>query len=89
MKKILAVVVVIAIVAAGVVFVPELVHTCDDCGQVFFGTGYEPSVLTGIVNNLVAEEEQEVICKSCAETQHAASILLGKTLDEFKRAMFA
>lgn len=83
MKKIIALVVIVAVVIAGVVFVPRVVHTCDDCGKFFIGTGYEPNV----VGDLLSKEEQ-IICKDCAEKQHAISIALGKSLDDFKRDLF-
>ena len=31
MKKIISLVVVAVIVVAGIIFVPKLAHTCDDC----------------------------------------------------------
>lgn len=81
MKKILAVVAVVAVL--GVVFVPRLVHECGDCGKTFFGTGYEPNLVSDLLT-----DEDKVICKECAELEHALSILAGKSLDEFKRGLF-
>ncbi|MDY5948984.1 MAG: hypothetical protein SPJ42_07095 [Oscillospiraceae bacterium] len=83
MKKIISLVVVAVIVIAGVVFIPKVTHTCDDCGKFFIGAGYEPNV----VEDLISDEEQ-VICKDCAEEQHAISIAMGKSLDNYKREIF-
>lgn len=83
MKKIISLILALAIIAAGVYFVPKLAHKCDDCGKFFVGTGYVPNV----VSEFLSEDEQ-IICKSCAEEQHAVSIALGKSLDDFKRGLF-
>lgn len=83
MKKIISLVVVVAIIGAGILFVPKIAHTCDDCGKFFLGAGYEPN----IVEDLLSSEEQ-IICKKCAEKQHAISISMGKSLDDFKRDLF-
>ena len=83
MKKIISLVVVAVIVIAGVVFIPKVTHTCDDCGKFFIGAGYEPNV----VEDLISDEEQ-VICNDCAEEQHAISIAMGKSLDNYKREIF-
>lgn len=83
MKKLIALVLLAAVIVAAIVFVPRLVHTCDDCGELFVGTGYEPNVL----QDLMTDEEQ-IICKDCAIEQHAISIALGQELDSFKRPLF-
>ncbi len=83
MKKLIPLVVVAAIVIAGVIFVPKLAHTCDDCEKFFIGAGYEPNVVSELLSS-----KEEIICKDCAETQHALSIALGKTVDDFKRDLF-
>lgn len=83
MKKIISLVVVVAIIIAGIIFVPKIAHTCDDCEKFFLGAGYEPN----IVEDLLSSEEQ-IICKKCAEKQHALSIAMGKSIDDFKRDLF-
>lgn len=83
MKKIISLVVVVAIIIAGIVFVPKIAHTCDDCEKFFLGAGYEPN----IVEDLLSSEDQ-IICKKCAEKQHALSIAMGKSVEEFKRDLF-
>lgn len=83
MKKIIGLLVVVCIVVAAIVFVPELVHKCDDCDKTFFGTGYRPAALSELVT-----EDMEIICEECAEKHHKLSIVLGKELDEFKRELF-
>lgn len=83
MKKIISLVVIVAIVIAGIVFVPKIIHTCDNCEKIFVGAGYEPN----IVEDLISSEEQ-IICKKCAEEQHALSIAMGKSVDDFKRDLF-
>jgi len=83
MKKIISLVVVVAIIIAGIVFVPKIAHTCDDCEKFFLGAGYEPN----IVEDLLSSEDQ-IICKKCAEKQHALSIAMGKSVEDFKRDLF-
>lgn len=88
MKKFGALLLVVVLVIAGVIFVPELVHSCDDCGEVFVGTGYKPGVLSDLASDLLTGKEMEIICRSCAEKQHALGSLVGKDLDEYKRKLF-
>ena len=83
MKKIISLVIVAVIIIAGIVFVPKIVHTCDSCEKVFVGAGYEANVIADLLS-----EEEQIICKKCAEEQHALSIAMGKSLDEFKRDLF-
>lgn len=83
MKKIISLVVVVAIIVTGIIFVPKIAHTCDDCEKFFLGAGYE----SNIVEDLLSSEEQ-IICKKCAEKQHALSIAMGKSIDDFKRNLF-
>ena len=83
MKKIISLVVVVAIIVAGIIFVPKITHTWDDCEKLWLVAGYEPN----IVEDLLSSDEQ-IICKKCAEEQHALSIAMGKSLDDFKRDLF-
>lgn len=83
MKKIIALIVIVSIVAVGIIFIPKITHTCNDCGKFFVGAGYEPNV----VEDLLSEEEQ-TICKGCAEEQHALSIMMGKSVNDFKKDLF-
>ena len=59
---------------------PKLTHTCSDCGEFFVGTGYEPNALEDMMS-----DEELIICEDCAMEQHALSLAMGKSLDEFKR----
>jgi len=84
MKKIIAIIAIVAVLlSVGVVFVPRLTHTCDDCDEFFVGTGYNPNVISDILS-----DKEQIICKECAEKQHAIQIALGKSVDEFKRKLF-
>ena len=83
MKKIISLVVVVAIIVAGIIFVPKIAHTCDDCEKFFLGAGYEPNIVEDFLSS-----EGQIICKKCAEKQHALSIAMGKSLDDFKRDLF-
>ena len=85
---IIGVVSVLVIVAVlGVVFVPRLVHTCDNCEKTFVGTGYEPSIISNALE-FVGAEHEEIICETCAEEEHALALLAGKTLEDFKLPLF-
>ena len=83
MKKIIAFAVVLVIIVAGVVFVPKLAHKCDDCGKFFVGTGYEPNIVSDLLN-----DEEQIICKECAEKQHALTLAVGGDVDKYKRDLF-
>lgn len=83
MKKFVSLIVIIAVVLLGIVFVPKLLHTCDDCDRIFVGTGYVPNIVTDALS-----EKEQIICRECAEKQHAVAIALGKSVDDYKRDLF-
>lgn len=83
MKKLFSLVLIVAVIAAGVVFVPKLVHKCDSCEETFFGAGYEPSAVVDLLSG-----EEGIICKECAEKQHVLEIGLGKSVEDFKKDLF-
>ncbi len=83
MKKIISFVLTLAVIAAGVYFVPKLVHTCDDCEEFFVGPGYEPNLFSDLIT-----DEDQIICKECAEKQHAVEIALGKSVDDYMIDIF-
>ncbi len=85
MKKTAAVVVVIIVVVLGIIFIPKLCHTCDDCEDFFVGRGYEP---IAIAEWFTDEDEDYTICKDCAEKHHAIEILAGADVDDFKKDLF-
>lgn len=79
---VVSVVVVAAIAVSAIIFVPRVVHTCDDCGETFFGTGYRPNIISNVLT------DDQIICENCAAKQHAIEIALGYDLDGFKRGLF-
>lgn len=86
--KVLLVVIIVAVLAGGgFVFGPRLVHHCDNCGKLFFGTGYYPNVVTGTISQLTGQNEK-ILCAECAQKDHAIALAAGKSLKEFKRPMF-
>ena len=87
MKKFISFVLVVIVIIAAVVFVPKLVHKCDDCEKIFVGAGYEPNAIESVINDLT-EEEDKIICEDCAKIHHAVSLALGKDLDDFKKDLF-
>lgn len=82
-EKIVVIAVAVIVLVSGIIFVPRLSHKRDDCGNVFIGTGYKANV----VSDFFSKDEQ-IICRECAETQHALSIALGKSVEDFKRELF-
>ncbi|MBQ4067289.1 MAG: hypothetical protein IJD22_06565 [Clostridia bacterium] len=82
MKKIIPIVVVVVIVIAAIIIVPKFMHTCDDCGKFFVGSGYEPSVLADFATDLTGDEAMEIICKECAKEHHF--LTSEEDLDKFK-----
>ena len=85
---IIAVVLVLAIiVAAGVIFIPRLTHTCDNCGHFFFGTGYYANAVTNALTDW-AGADSKILCLDCAVTEHALAIATGKSISDFERPLF-
>ena len=71
------------IVGLLVFFGPKLIHKCDDCGKIFVGTGYTPNAVENIVNS-----DQEIICKECAEKQHAVAGFFDGDIEDYRRGLF-
>lgn len=63
-----------------VTYIPQFVHICTDCERLFVGAGYEQNVIADVIAT-----EEGILCKECAEKQHALSVGLGKSLDDYKR----
>ncbi len=82
MKKFISLIIVVAVIAAGIIYVPKLVHRCTDCDSIFVGTGYEPNV----IGSLISDEEQ-ILCEECAREHHALALAMGKALDDFKKEL--
>ena len=88
LTRLIALIVLVAIVAAaGVVFVPRLTHTCDNCDTFFVGTGYTANILSNAISSISGGEEK-ILCKDCAAKEHALSIVTGKSLNDFRRPLF-
>lgn len=86
--RIVAVILALAlIVASGIVFGPRLVHHCDNCDKLFVGTGYYANAVTNAITALGGHEDK-ILCRDCAETNHAIEILAGKSLEDFRRPLF-
>lgn len=80
MKKIIIIAVAVVLIVAGVVLIPRLVHTCENCDALFFGTGYEvPSLFT---------ESDGALCKDCAEKAYGIFSILGGDVSDFKKPLF-
>ena len=78
-----ATLIVVVLVTAIVVFAGiRLIHKCDDCGKVFIGTGYKPNAVVD------AASDQRIICKDCAEKQHAISGFFGGDIGEYRYGFF-
>ncbi len=82
-KSAAPVIIAIILTAVVVVFGLALVHQCDDCGKFFVGTGYKPNAVVDIVSS-----DQQIICKDCAEKQHAVSGFFGGDLSEYSYGLF-
>lgn len=83
MKKIISIALVVILVIVGIVYIPKLFHTCDDCGKFFVGAGYEPNIISDLFS-----DDEVIICKSCAKEQHKLSLAIGKDLDDYKKDIF-
>ena len=83
MKKLLKFLVTAVVVLVLLLYIPYYVNRCYDCEKVFVGVGYEPNIISEIIN-----EHEPVICKECAEKHHVLSIALGKSVEEFRKPLF-
>ena len=75
------------VVAALVVFIPKLTHTCDNCDKFFVGTGYTANKVSDLITSLTGQEDK-ILCKDCAAKEHALAIATGKSLKDFRRPLF-
>lgn len=82
-KKITVAWILAVLVAAGLVFLPRILHICDACGTFFIGTGYEANAVVDFLSR-----KEPVICRHCAEKQHVIAIASGKPVETFKRGLF-
>ena len=88
MKKTIVTILLAAIlVAALVIFVPKLTHTCDNCDRFFVGTGYTANKVSDIITSLTGQEDK-ILCKDCAAKEHALAIATGKALKDFRLPLF-
>ena len=83
MKKLFKLLLTIALICAIVYFAPKLVHKCDGCEQWFIGPGYEASVLVDAVT-----DDDQTICRDCAEKHHIVEVALGTSVDDFRKNLF-
>lgn len=80
MKKLLLT---ILIIGAIVYFAPKLVHKCDSCEEWFVGTGYDANVISDVIS-----DDDQTICKPCAEIQHKIETTFGKSLNDYRKKLF-
>ncbi len=84
-SAIILVLAVAVVVLLAIILGPKLIHECVGCNETVFGAGYEPNVISGILEDY---DEDDVLCEDCAEDAHAIHLELGKTLDDYKRKLF-
>ncbi len=86
--RIIAVVLVVALLAGiGLLFGPRLLHTCSNCDSFFVGTGYRANIVSNALTSLTGNEDK-ILCRACAEKNHAVAILAGKSLEDFRIPLF-
>ena len=83
MKKLFKLLLTIVFVAAIVYFAPKLVHKCDGCEEWFVGVGYEANIIADVIS-----DDDQTICKTCAEKQHKVETALGKPLSDYRKNLF-
>lgn len=85
---IIALVVAVAIVVgAAVFFIPKLTHSCDHCGQFFFGTGYRANIISNTITDITGKKDK-VLCVDCAVKEHALAIATGASVSDFEIPLF-
>ena len=87
MKTIVSVLLIAAVIVAGVIFLPKVIHTCDNCGDTIVGGGYTANAVSNTITSLSGQEDK-ILCKDCAAKEHALAIAAGKSLEDFKRPVF-
>ena len=83
MKKLFKLLLTIVFICAIVYLAPKLVHKCDSCEEWFVGTGYEANVIADVIT-----DDDQTICKECAEKQHTIETTFGKSLDDYRKKLF-
>lgn len=83
MKKLFKLILTVIVIYAIVNYAPKLIHKCDSCDEWFLGTGYEANMIADVVS-----DDDQTICKACAEKQHTIETTLGKSLDDYKKKLF-
>lgn len=86
-RSITSIILVVALIAAAVIFIPRLAHTCDNCKTFFVGTGYYANILSNAIST-ISGEANKVLCRECAATEHALAIATGTPLEDFQRPLF-
>ncbi len=80
MKKFFRFLIGIIVILFLVTYIPQFAHICTDCETFFIGTGYEPNIIADMIS-----AEEGILCKECAEKQHAITTGLGKSLDDYRK----
>ena len=75
---------VVLIVVLAAVFLPRLIHKCDNCEKIFVGTGYNANVISDLISD-IQNKDEKILCKDCAEKEHP---LAGDSLKDYKRPLF-
>ena len=90
-RRIATVIIIVAAVALIAAFCivlgPRLVHHCDNCDKLFFGTGYKANLISDALTTITGKESK-VICRECAKKEHALSIASGASLEDFRIPLF-
>lgn len=83
MKKLISLIMTLVVVLALILYVPYYFHKCDTCDKLVIGPGYEANLVVDLFS-----EENQVICRDCAETHHGLTTLFGKDVSDFQRPWF-
>lgn len=83
MKKLFKTLFTLVVLLAIIYFAPKLVHKCDDCNKWFVGPGYKANIIANVIS-----DDNQTICKDCAEIQHKIEITLGKSISEYRKEVF-
>ena len=87
LKAVSVLLVIALLAAAGIVFVPRLVHQCDKCAGTFVGTGYSANVVTDLITDLTGRDAK-ILCRECAMKEHALAIAAGASLKDYQLPLF-
>ena len=102
-KKIAIIVVALVVVIAGIVFIPQVVNKCDNCGETIIGTGFYKigddyqNIISDVLDDgelsATSADKNSTYCEACinelSETVENYSLgIIDINIEDLKRPLF-